>query len=99
MARLSSGEVWGEELECFLMDSASSHTLCDFLCMSSCESTNILCRSGRRGKVTGGGFRGVAPVKFIVEPGGEEFGVLLCVMVMGPGEVLRASGDTGVCLR
>lgn len=35
---------------------------------------------------------------FCMEPGGEEFGVM-CEMVMGPGEVLRASGDTGGCLR
>lgn len=46
----------------------------------------------------GGELGGVAPVMFCMEPGGEELGVT-CVMVMGPGEVLRANGDTGVCFR
>lgn len=46
----------------------------------------------------GGEFGGVAPVMFCMDPGGEELGVT-CVMVMGPGEVLRASGETGVCFR
>ena len=59
----------------------------------------MLCRSGLRGKVeTGGELGGVGPVMFCMEPGGEELGVV-CVIVIGPGDVLRASGETGVCLR
>ncbi len=44
----------------------------------------------------GGELGGV--VMLCMEPGGEEFGVTR-VMVMGPGEVLRAKGETGGCLR
>lgn len=47
-ARFSKGEVWGKD-EGFLSAEVSSHTLCDFLWVSSCESTNMLCRSGLRG--------------------------------------------------
>ena len=39
----------------------------------------------------GGELGGVGPVILVIEPGGEEF-----VIVMGPGEVLRARGETGV---
>ena len=50
----------------------------------------------------GGELGGVAPpvtVMFCMEPGGEVFGVM-GAKVMGPGDVLRASGETGVvCFR
>lgn len=62
----------------------------------------MLWRSGLRERDVGGELGGVALpviVMFCIEPGGEEFGVM-GVTVMGPGDVLRASGDTGVvCFR
>ena len=95
-ARFNRGEVWGD-VEDFLIVGVNSHTLWDFLCISSWESTNILCLSGLRGCVTEGELGGV--VMFCMEPGGEELGVMW-TMEIGPGEVLRARGDTGVvCLR
>ena len=53
----------------------------------------MLCRSGLRGCV--GGELGGVPLKFCVDPGGEEFGVSFCVRATG--EVLLARGETGVC--
>ena len=49
----------------------------------------------------GGEFGGVVPVivMFCIEPGGEELGET-ALTVAGPGEVLRARGETGVvCFR
>ena len=43
----------------------------------------------------GGELGGVPPVRFCIDPGGEEFGVMTCDSATG--EVLLASGETGVC--
>ena len=43
----------------------------------------------------GGELGGVPLLRFWMEPGGEEFGV--SIWESATGEVLRASGDTGVC--
>lgn len=75
IARLSNGDVWGD-VEVFFAAAESSHTLCDFLCVRSWESTNMEWRSGRRGNVTGGELGGVPPDMFCMDPGGEEFGVM-----------------------
>lgn len=62
----------------------------------------MLCLSGLRVRDVGGEVGGVAPpvlLMFCMEPGGELLGVI-GVMVMGPGDVLRARGETGVvCFR
>lgn len=90
MARLSNGDVFGED---FLgTGGVSSQALYDFLCTSSFESTNMLCRSGLLDCV-GGELGGVH--KFCADPGGEELGVIFCER--GTGEVLLARGETGVC--
>lgn len=63
--------------------------------MRSWESI-ILCRSGLFGRL-GGELGGVEELIFCMDPGGEEFGVI--TWERATGEVLRASGETGVCFR
>ena len=87
IALCSNGDVLGE----VCLGVGRSHTLCDFLCMTSCDSVIMLCRS-RRLQYMGGELGGV--VRFWMEPGGELFGVR--IWLRETGEVLRASGETGV---
>ena len=63
--------------------------------MMSWDSMIMLCRSGRVRWCVGGELGGVLVLRFCVDPGGEELGVSICERATG--EVLLASGDTGVC--